>query len=553
VWCLAAIAVGSATAAGCGKKGPPLAPLRPVPARIEDLTVRRLEHDIYLRFTIPSRNQDGTTPADLSRVEVYAITGPPEDQFGRSLDGRGFARYGTRVAAIEVEPPPPPPREDEPPPPPRAPDPRPAQGETVTVVEHLSPALMTPWVHPRRAEVERKRKEQERARPAATWVGPLVPPRVEVLARVYVAAGRSRRGDLGPLSARLAVPLTDPPDPPGPPVVTYTEQSLSLSWTPPPTARRRVQEPAPPAGAAPGPAGAVSPAAAAPPGAAASPVNPSPTLPAGAGGTQGPGTAARESAPGPTAGTAARQAETASSPPPAGRTQPPGPQGPPASPPAGPAGQANPSGPSTGPAAAAGQAAASPAGAALVPEPPPLPGRPTFAGAIPHTYNVYRVAPAGPDGQAVMPVPLNPRPLEAPRFEETPVAFGVERCYVVRMVEVVGLVTVESAPSPPVCVTPRDTFPPAAPRNLAAVASEGAISLIWEANGEPDLAGYLVLRGEAGGDRLEALTPSPIRETTFRDERVSPGVRYVYAVVAVDTAAPPNMSAESNRVEETAR
>lgn len=450
-WVLAVTAVGAAAATGCGKKGPPLAPLRPVPARIEDLTVRRLENDIYLRFTIPSRNQDGTTPADLSRVEVYAITGPPEDQFGRSLDGRGFARYGARVAAIEVEPPPPPQREDEPPPPPRPPDPRPAQGEPVTVVERLSPAVMTPWVHPKRAEVERKRQEQERARPAAPWVGPLVPPRVEVLARVYVAAGRSRRGELGPLSARLAVPLTDPPDPPGQPAVTYTEQSLSLSWTPPPTARRRVQEPAPPAAAAP----------------------------------------------------------------------------------PGPAGQAGP--------------AAPPA------EPPPLPGRPTFAGAIPHTYNVYRFVSAEPDGQAVMPVPLNPRPLEAPRFEETPVAFGVERCYVVRMVEVVGLVTVESAPSPPACVTPRDTFPPAAPRNLAAVASEGAISLIWEANGEPDLAGYLVLRGEAGAGRLDAITPSPIRETTFRDEGVRPGVRYVYAVVAVDAATPANVSAESNRVEETAR
>jgi hypothetical protein len=31
------------------------------------------------------------------------------------------------------------------------------------------------------------------------------------------------------------------------------------------------------------------------------------------------------------------------------------------------------------------------------------------------------------------------------------------------------------------------------------------------------------------------------------------GRRYVYAVVAVDTASPPNRSAESNRVEETGR
>lgn len=570
---LAAVAAGGTAGVGCGKKGPPLAPLRPVPARIDDLIVRRLEDDIYLRFTIPSRNQDGTTPADLSRVEVYAITGPPEDQFGRSLDGRGFARYGTRVATIEVEPPPPPAREDEPPAPPPAPDPRPAQGEAVTVIERLTPAVMTPWVHPKRAEVERKRKEEEAGRASTPWVGPLVPRRVEVLSRVYVAAGRSRRGELGPLSARLAVPLTEPPDPPGAPAIAYTEQSLVLSWTPPPTARRPVQEPASARPAAPAPSAGAAPAAAgSPPESVARAAAPAPasSQPVGPGAAPGPGGAA---APPPaassTAGTSAAAAPATAGAPvetggPAGVGSA-GAGGRPTGMPAASKAASGGAGPGTGASAtpgqagsgapAAGQVPAPPAGGPAAPaaEPPPLPGRPTFAGAIPHTYNVYRVAPAGQEGAVVMPVPLNPRPLEAPRFEETPVAFGVERCYVVRMVEVVGLVTVESAPSPPACVTPRDTFPPAAPRNLAAVASEGAISLIWEANGEPDLAGYLVLRGEAGSGRLDAITPSPIRETTFRDERVSPGMRYVYAVVAVDTAAPANVSAESNRVEETAR
>lgn len=79
------------------------------------------------------------------------------------------------------------------------------------------------------------------------------------------------------------------------------------------------------------------------------------------------------------------------------------------------------------------------------------------------------------------------------------------------------------------------------------------ISLIWDANTEPDLAGYIVLRGEAPGDTLQPLTPKPIRETTFRDTTVKPGVRYVYAIVAVDNATPPNRSVPSVRVEETAR
>jgi len=77
--------------------------------------------------------------------------------------------------------------------------------------------------------------------------------------------------------------------------------------------------------------------------------------------------------------------------------------------------------------------------------------------------------------------------------------------------------------------------------------------LIWDANTEPDLAGYIVLRGEAPGDTLQAITKEPVTSTRYRDESVRPGTRYVYAVVAVDRAVPQNVSAPSDRVEETAR
>ncbi len=195
------------------------------------------------------------------------------------------------------------------------------------------------------------------------------------------------------------------------------------------------------------------------------------------------------------------------------------------------------------------------AGGLPVPEgsPPPLPGRPLYTGAVPHTYNVYEWTDARAGAGTVMPSPLNPKPLETLVFEDPRLTFGVERCYVVRTVEAHGAVTVESAASPPACITPKDTFPPAAPRNLAAVGAEGAVNLIWEPNDEADLAGYVVLRGEAPGAKLEALTMTPIRETTYRDTTARPGVRYVYTVVAVDSATPQNVSVESNRVEETAR
>lgn len=149
--------------------------------------------------------------------------------------------------------------------------------------------------------------------------------------------------------------------------------------------------------------------------------------------------------------------------------------------------------------------------------------------------------------------PLNPAPLDTPAFERAGVEFGKEECFVVRSVVAVLGVSIESAPSERVCVTAADIFPPAAPKGLQAVASTGAINLIWDANTEADLAGYVVLRGEAPGDKLQALTPAPIRDTTFRDATAQPGIRYVYAIIAVDRATPPNMSPQSNRAEETAR
>lgn len=112
----------------------------------------------------------------------------------------------------------------------------------------------------------------------------------------------------------------------------------------------------------------------------------------------------------------------------------------------------------------------------------------------------------------------------------------------------------ESEASARVCVTPVDRFPPAAPVQLVVVATPGAMNLVWEANSEPDLGGYHVLRGVAGDLVLRVLTPMPTGETRFTDTTVVPGMRYVYAVVAVDRQVPtPNTSAESARVEEAAQ
>jgi hypothetical protein len=166
------------------------------------------------------------------------------------------------------------------------------------------------------------------------------------------------------------------------------------------------------------------------------------------------------------------------------------------------------------------------------------------ASGAPIAYNIYKAGSTDP---------INSAPVAEPKYERAGVTFGTEECFTLRAVQKLGAISLESSSSPSVCLTPRDTFPPAAPTGLSIVAGTGTMNLGWDANKEPDLAGYLILRGEAPGDTLQPLTPAPITATSYEDKTVKPGVRYVYVVIAVDNATPPNRSAPSARVEETAR
>jgi hypothetical protein len=169
-----------------------------------------------------------------------------------------------------------------------------------------------------------------------------------------------------------------------------------------------------------------------------------------------------------------------------------------------------------------------------------LPSRP-FGPLQPEvSYNLYDAT----TGQK-----LNDTPVREFGYEDTRMTWGTDRCYNVRAVEVVARLAVESEATGPACKMLVDTFPPAAPRGLNAVATERAINLIWEGNAEPDLAGYYVWRA-TGGQPLQQITPDPVTEASFFDG-VQAGLRFTYAVQAVDKAG--NTSPLSERVEETAR
>ncbi|OLC55379.1 MAG: hypothetical protein AUH92_02280 [Acidobacteria bacterium 13_1_40CM_4_69_4] len=107
----------------------------------------------------------------------------------------------------------------------------------------------------------------------------------------------------------------------------------------------------------------------------------------------------------------------------------------------------------------------------------------------------------------------------------------------------------ESLPSDVVEVRPLDVYSPKAPTGLAAAVEGSVIKLYWFPNGEPDLHGYRVYRREAEG-KWTLLGEVGPAETSFADATAARGVRYHYAVTAVDGASPPNESPRSDEQSE---
>jgi hypothetical protein len=64
------------SAAPCGKRGNPLAPLVQLPAAVTQVAARRVGDRVEIRFNVPSENADHTTPPALAKVQIFAAAGP---------------------------------------------------------------------------------------------------------------------------------------------------------------------------------------------------------------------------------------------------------------------------------------------------------------------------------------------------------------------------------------------------------------------------------------------------------------------------------------------
>jgi hypothetical protein len=165
-------------------------------------------------------------------------------------------------------------------------------------------------------------------------------------------------------------------------------------------------------------------------------------------------------------------------------------------------------------------------------------------------YNIYRMDEAQ---TGVNPAPLNSTPVSGTQFIDKNFEFGKSYGYVVRSVSLgTEGAQVESLNSNTVSVSPKDTFPPAAPSGVSANAAPGRISIFWAANGEPDVVGYFIYRStdeNLSKDRWTKLNTTPLTRTTFLDENVESGKRYFYYLTAIDNAG--NMSGPSEVASDT--
>ncbi len=141
-------------------------------------------------------------------------------------------------------------------------------------------------------------------------------------------------------------------------------------------------------------------------------------------------------------------------------------------------------------------------------------------------------------------------PSDSNTYRDTLFDFGKTYFYVVRTVVLVEGKPLESGDSSPAIVTPRDTFPPAAPKELVAAVLPGetpgsaVVDLSWSINLETDLGGYRVYRSEQQDLRGQLLAPDLLPTPAYRDTSVEPGHRYWYTVTAVDRAGNESLPSE---------
>jgi Prokaryotic lipoprotein-attachment site len=216
----------------CGRKGPPLPPLVRMPQAPAELTATRRGDTVDLQLNAPTANTDGSRPANVARIDVYAWAGP-------DIRDDDLFKHPPKIGSIAVKAPKDPDtvvEDDEP-----AADMEPPEGagieqgakaelhEPLTAESHVPIVIATKKPAPKSLVDDTPK--------------PLIGAPLEVPTRRYVAVSVSARGQHGPPTPRRLVPLVPAPPAPASPLVKYDETSVTLSWQAP-AGSPRMRQPA---------------------------------------------------------------------------------------------------------------------------------------------------------------------------------------------------------------------------------------------------------------------------------------------------------------------
>lgn len=217
--CSALIVVSSIA---CGQKGAPLPPIVRTPVA-PVINANRRGEVIEMAVTVPAANVDGSRPANLVRIDIYAVNGAAAS----AMTDLEMMKRGTKVASVPVKTP-------------RNADAAVEPGESTddaepTVGEGLeqgSSSAIAETITASMLAVLTPRADR-RSREETDVTGPLLgPPAVSQL-RTYVGVGVDKRGHPGQFSRRVAVPLELPPPQPAPIAINYEEKKIVITWKPP--------------------------------------------------------------------------------------------------------------------------------------------------------------------------------------------------------------------------------------------------------------------------------------------------------------------------------
>jgi hypothetical protein len=87
-------------ALGCGKQGPPLPPLRAVPAPVKDLSVVQQGNRLLMTFSYPQVTPAGTALQGISAVEIFSASLPAPGGTANPIDPRAFSGAAKSVQTV---------------------------------------------------------------------------------------------------------------------------------------------------------------------------------------------------------------------------------------------------------------------------------------------------------------------------------------------------------------------------------------------------------------------------------------------------------------------